>query len=66
MNSRECPHGHKLGKCHTCELIARIAELEAAILEYRAFRWKPDQRGWCLPYGGEEKKLFAVLQEQGE
>ncbi len=42
----------------------KIAELEAAILEYRAFRWKPDARGWCLPYGEEEKKLFAVIQEQ--
>ena len=41
----------------------RIALLEAAILEYRTFRWKPDSRGWCLPYGDEEKKLFAVLQE---
>jgi hypothetical protein len=44
----------------------RIALLEAAILEYRAFRWKPDSRGWCLPYGDAEKKLFAVLQEQGD
>jgi hypothetical protein len=34
MNERDCPHGHKLGKCDTCELIvaeARIAELEAAL-----------------------------------
>lgn len=44
----------------------RIALLEAAILEYRKFRWKPDSRGWCLPYGDAEKKLFAVLQEKGE
>jgi hypothetical protein len=44
-------------------LEARIALLEAAILEYRTFRWKPDSRGWCLPYGDAEKKLFAVLQE---
>ncbi len=31
MSDRDCPHGHKLGKCDTCELIEaeqRIAELK--------------------------------------
>jgi hypothetical protein len=42
---------------------ARIKELEGAILKYRTFRWKPDARGWCLPYGDEEKKLFAILHK---
>lgn len=32
-NLRDCPHGHQLGKCDTCDLIEaeiRIVELEQA------------------------------------
>lgn len=39
MTERDCPHGHKLGKCDTCELIlaeARIADLEAELTELTA------------------------------
>ncbi len=33
---RDCPHGHKLGKCDSCDLIVaekRIADLEKALKE---------------------------------
>ena len=27
MNERDCPHGHQLGKCDTCDLIVAYAAL---------------------------------------
>jgi len=41
VNDRDCPHGHKQGKCDTCELIAaekRIAELEKVAEAAAAYR----------------------------
>lgn len=38
-NPRDCPHGHKRGKCDTCDLIeaeARIAALEAELARVKA------------------------------
>ena len=34
MNERDCPHGHQLGKCDTCDLIvayAAMASKDAAL-----------------------------------
>jgi hypothetical protein len=39
VNNRDCPHGHQLGKCDTCDLIEaekRIAEQDAEIKKLKA------------------------------
>jgi len=46
MSERDCPHGHKLGKCDTCELIEaeqRIAVLEAEVVN-RKVAYEAQQR----------------------
>ena len=66
MNKRDCPHGHQLGKCDTCDLIeaqASLARKDAALafatkaLE-QAIRYAKDRRelidGWDL----EDKELW--------
>lgn len=59
MNERDCPHGHKKGKCDSCDLIdaeARIALLEKVCEAVKAV---------LLRYDIESDELDDALRAAG-
>ena len=55
MSDRDCPHGHQLGKCDTCDLI--VAERHIAVLAQRIAELEGDQ---TIPY----ESMLADLRGQ--
>ncbi len=67
MNNRDCPHGHKLGKCDTCELIEaekRIALLEA-VAEAAVHYIDPDSPVRLSEFEADLARLQSTLRAAG-